>query len=184
LDNPIKMKELKEQILKQKFGVRAIPSLILVENTGKLLSTQGRMLVEENPTSYPWSLKPLNEISKSSLEILNTQPCILLYTLESKFEEQKKIYNEIAEDYFKKFEESKDEIHPLTFFYADPNSKDTVASKICQTFFLPQSRPILVIINIELQAKYIYHGEFTPEKVREWIEGFLVDKLTPVLITD
>jgi nucleoredoxin len=174
----------RERLLKQKFGVRGIPSLILVDGTGKVISTQGRSLVEEDPTGFPWASKPFTPLGKACLEVLNTQPVLLFFPLESKVTEQTKVLQEIAEEYYKKFEDkSKDEDHPLTFLY-DSNNKDILIPRICQAFSLPQSRPLLCIVDVNTQLKYIHQGEITATAVREFIENYLSDKLQPTHIRE
>jgi len=94
-------------ILKQKYAIRGIPSLVIVDNTGKLITNQGRSLVEEDPTGFPWPAKPLIPLGKTCVDALNSQACLLFFPSQSKFDEQKNMYAGIAETYFKKFEEKK-----------------------------------------------------------------------------
>jgi len=146
-------KDPRVQLLKQKFQIRGIPALVLVDNTGKTISTNGRSLVEEDPTGFPWPPKALLPIGKSCIEALNTTPCAIFFPADSKREEQKNLWNTVAEEYFKKFEEKKVD-HPLLFLY-DSGNKDPIIAKITETFGFGNSRPLLVILNIQGQVKYV-----------------------------
>jgi len=57
----------------------------------------------------------------------------------------------------------KKEDHPLVFMY-DSGDKDPMIAKISETFGVGSSRPLLVILNIQGQCKYIFNDEFTSEK--------------------
>jgi len=75
----------------------------------------------------------------------------------------------------------KKEDHPLTFLY-DSGNKDPIIAKISETFGFGSSRPLLVILNIQGQVKYVYNNEFTAEGFRQFIENYLTEKLTPVVL--
>jgi len=168
----------RERLLKQQFGVRGIPSLIIVDNTGKILSSQGRTLVEEDPTGFPWPPKASIPLGKSCIDVLHSRPCVLFFPQESKYDEQYALFQEIAEEYFKKFDEkSKDDTHPLAFLY-DNNKKDPIVSKICQAFYLGDARPLLCITDVPSQTKFVYTGPITATGIREFIENYLAEKLT------
>jgi len=166
------------QQLKQKYSIRGIPALVMVDNTGKLITQQGRSLVEEDPTGYPWNPKALTPLGKSCIDAINSSACLLLFPSSTNFDDQKNVINGIAEEYYKKFEEKKED-HPLAFLY-DSNNNDPLIPRICQAFGIPSSRPLLCILDAPSQMKYIHQGEVTETTIRTFIENFLAEKLTGI----
>jgi len=173
----------RESLLKQKFQVRGIPTLVLVSSSGKVISTQGRSLIEEEPEAFPWLPKPLSPIGMASVDILNNQPVLLLFPQEAKKSELVEMLEGVAEEYAKKFEEKKkkgaDEEDPLTFLY---DNKSPLVAKISQVFGIPTTRPFLAILDVQNQSKYYYQGTITEESLRDFIEQFLSGKLSPLSI--
>jgi len=62
----------------------------------------------------------------------------------------------------------------------DSGDKDPMIAKISETFGVGSSRPLLVILNIQGQCKYIFNDEFTSEKIKQWLENYLSEKLTSI----
>jgi len=165
-------------VLKQKFSVRGIPMLVIVDDTGKLITQQGRALVEEDPTGFPWPPKALIPIGKTCIDPINSQACLLYFPSTTNFDEQKNVYNTIAEEYFKKWDEKKID-HPLAFLY-DSNNNDPLVQRICQAFKISSTRPLLCILDAPAQSKYVHEGEINETTIRQFIENFIAEKLTSV----
>jgi nucleoredoxin len=56
--------------LSEKFGVQGIPTLVVVDAEGKLITKKGRSIVSDDPQgeNFPWTPKPFGEVIKGKLE--------------------------------------------------------------------------------------------------------------------
>jgi len=175
----------RQSALNQKFQVQGIPTLVFVEgSSGKLISTKGRSLITEEPEGFPWRPKALSPISMSCVDVLNEQPVLLLFPDEAKKSELVDMLDKVAKEYVKKFAEDKkkggendEDAAPLSFLY---DNKNPLVAKICQVFGIPDTRPFLMILDVQNQSKFYHTGSVTEETTRTFINQFLAGKLTSI----
>jgi nucleoredoxin len=59
-----------------------IPSLVIVDEKGALITLSGRQAIQHDPTGldFPWHPKPLNELTQTAAVKLNENVCLILFT--------------------------------------------------------------------------------------------------------
>ena len=127
--------------LKQRYGVRGIPTLVLVDGTGKLISTSGRGLVSL-PEEFPWNgpAKPLLKINSVNLDAINTSAALLtIFESKEACEGAEAWLKKLAEKYVTQFkaerkekgeeDDDDDEPLPLTFLYGY-NEPDSLTERV------------------------------------------------------
>jgi len=62
-------------------------------------------------------------------------------------------------------------------FLYDSGNKDPLVGKIIETFKFESTRPLLAILDVQGQVKFVHNGEFTSEALHKFIEDFLSEKL-------
>ena len=99
----------RERALSQRFGVRGIPSLILLRPDGSLITAEGRSLVLSSPESCPWTSRPANETTpaqQGNCDATKPTPVMLAHALASvnklkrdgKVQEAKQAYTRIISE--------------------------------------------------------------------------------------
>jgi nucleoredoxin len=184
---PFEKQDLVKQ-LKQRYGVRGIPTLVLVDSTGKLISTSGRGLVEL-PEEFPWNgpAKPLLKINSVNLDAINTSACLLtIFDSKEACAGAEEWLKKVAEKYVAKFkaerkqkeeeDEDEDEPLPLTFLYGY-NEPDSLVERVVGFLNLGKA-PAMVISNIPGGKKYFAAAgaEINEAGVTAFIDAFLGDK--------
>nr|XP_015222826.1 PREDICTED: nucleoredoxin [Lepisosteus oculatus] len=67
--------------LNRLYGIQGIPTLILLDAEGRLVTRQGRVEVLNDPECrrFPWHPRPVLELSESNAAQLNEGPCLVLF---------------------------------------------------------------------------------------------------------
>jgi len=68
----------RKEALSELFGVRGIPTLVFLEPSGKVITTEGRGAISADPDGkdFPWRPKPLNPL-ESGGGALNEKACVI-----------------------------------------------------------------------------------------------------------
>lgn len=75
------------------------------------------------------------------------------------------------------FEQHKKDSESVLFFYSNPN-EDDIADGLVSFLKLPTSKPLLVLVNIPEQCKYICDAqELNEDAVKEFFTGYQEDTL-------
>ncbi|XP_037124397.1 nucleoredoxin [Syngnathus acus] len=167
--------------LNRLFGIQGIPTLILLDTEGHVITRQGRVEVLNDPECrlFPWHPRPVLELSEANAAQLHEGPCLVLFVdaeEEGELEPAKELIRPIAEKLMTKYK-AKEEETPLLFFVA---GEDDMSDSLRDYTNLPEAAPLLTILDMSARAKYVRDvEEITPDVVEQFVDDFLADKLKP-----
>ncbi|XP_059511216.1 nucleoredoxin [Stegostoma tigrinum] len=172
--------EARRSRLNWNFSIQGIPTLLILDQEGKIVTRQGRpaVLNDIDCKEFPWHPKPVLELTESNALQLNERPSLVLFvdSEEEEFEPAKQLIQPIAEKIFSEHK-AKDEDPPLLFFVA---GEDDMTESLRDFTNLPDSAPLLTILDMSQRAKYVKDvEEITPAIVEEFVQAFLTEKLKP-----
>jgi nucleoredoxin len=173
----------KEQ-LSNLFGVCGIPSFVIIDEDGSVITKDGRAAVSADPTGveFPWYPKPVKNLSAGPGPINDTATVIAL--CEATSAESQKAVEEamapIAEKYINEAK-AKDEEEPEIAFMIATSSGDEIAGKVREMTSLPRTEafPRLIMFNIPDDGAYFKgpEGTITKETVESFVADFSAGKL-------
>ncbi|XP_019347473.1 nucleoredoxin isoform X1 [Alligator mississippiensis] len=173
--------EARRSRLNRLYGIQGIPTLIVLDPKGDVITRQGRVEVlnDIECREFPWHPKPVLELTDSNAVQLNEGPCLVLFVDsedDGESEAAKQLIQPIAEKIIAKYK-AKDEEAPLLFFVA---GEDDMTDSLRDYTNLPEAAPLLTILDMSARAKYVMDvEEITPEIVETFVSDFLADKLKP-----
>uniref|UniRef100_A0A3P9KIN6 Nucleoredoxin n=1 Tax=Oryzias latipes TaxID=8090 RepID=A0A3P9KIN6_ORYLA len=114
--------EARRSRLNRLYGIQGIPTLILLDTEGHVVTRQGRVEVLNDPECrlFPWHPRPVLELNESNAVQLHEGPCLVLFVdaeEEGELEPAKELIQPIAEKLMAKYK-AKEEETPLLFFVA------------------------------------------------------------------
>ncbi|XP_014808471.1 PREDICTED: nucleoredoxin-like [Calidris pugnax] len=114
--------EARRSRLNRLYGIQGIPTLIVLDSKGEVITRQGRVEVlnDVECREFPWHPKPVLELTDSNAVQLNEGPCLVLFVDsedDGESEAAKQLIQPIAEKIIAKYK-AKDEEAPLLFFVA------------------------------------------------------------------
>ncbi|KAJ7365239.1 hypothetical protein OS493_005334 [Desmophyllum pertusum] len=162
----------KGKALSRHFGVQGIPTLILVDENRKVISSNGRTLISNDTEgeNFPWKPKPLSALDEMTVSTVNDEACLIYFTdgEEASIKKAQDIIKPVAEKFFKVAKE-KDEDPPVFFFYT---KGDETSDSLCEFAQIPDDDNLLVILDIPSQNVYISEEDVL---TREGVEKFVMD---------
>ncbi|KAK2525401.1 Nxn [Columba livia] len=173
--------EARRSRLNRLYGIQGIPTLIVLDPQGEVITRQGRVEVlnDVECREFPWHPKPVLELTDSNAVQLNEGPCLVLFVDsedDGESEAAKQLIQPIAEKIIAKYK-AKEEEAPLLFFVA---GEDDMTDSLRDYTNLPEAAPLLTILDMSARAKYVMDvEEITPEIVEAFVSDFLADKLKP-----
>lgn len=173
--------ETRRSRLNRLYGIQGIPTLIVLDPKGEIVTRQGRVEVlnDVDCKEFPWHPKPILELTDSNAVQLNEGPCLVLFVDsedDGESEAAKELIRPIAEKIIAKYK-AKEEEAPLLFFIA---GEDDMTDSLRDYTNLPEAAPLLTILDMSARAKYVMDvEEITPEIVEGFVNDFLADKLKP-----
>uniref|UniRef100_A0A8C4I9E2 Nucleoredoxin n=1 Tax=Dicentrarchus labrax TaxID=13489 RepID=A0A8C4I9E2_DICLA len=173
--------EARRSRLNRLYGIQGIPTLILLDAEGHMITRQGRVEVLNDPECrlFPWHPRPVLELSESNAVQLHEGPCLVLFVdaeEEGELEPAKELIQPIAEKLMAKYK-AKEEETPLLFFVA---GEDDMTDSLRDYTNLPEAAPLLTILDMSARAKYVRDvEEITPAVVDQFVSDFLAEKLKP-----
>uniref|UniRef100_A0A2K5N651 Nucleoredoxin n=1 Tax=Cercocebus atys TaxID=9531 RepID=A0A2K5N651_CERAT len=173
--------EARRSRLNRLYGIQGIPTLIVLDPQGEVITRQGRVEVlnDEDCREFPWHPKPVLELSDSNATQLNEGPCLVLFVDsedDGESEAAKQLIQPIAEKIIAKYK-AKEEEAPLLFFVA---GEDDMTDSLRDYTNLPEAAPLLTILDMSARAKYVMDvEEITPAIVEAFVNDFLAEKLKP-----
>ncbi|KFR05500.1 Nucleoredoxin, partial [Opisthocomus hoazin] len=173
--------EARRSRLNRLYGIQGIPTLIVLDPKGEVITRQGRGggVNDIECREFPWHPKPVLELTDSNAVQLNEGPCLVLFVDsedDGESEAAKQLIQPIAEKIIAKYK-AKEEEAPLLFFVA---GEDDMTDSLRDYTNLPEAAPLLTILDMSARAKYVMDvEEITPEIVEAFVSDFLADKLKP-----
>uniref|UniRef100_A0AAY4AWT0 Nucleoredoxin n=1 Tax=Denticeps clupeoides TaxID=299321 RepID=A0AAY4AWT0_9TELE len=173
--------EARRSRLNRLYGIQGIPTLILLDTEGHMITRQGRVEVLNDPECrrFPWHPQPVQELSESNAVQLHEGPCVVLFVDaedEGELLPAKELIQPIAEKILVKYK-AKEEESPLQFFVA---GEDDMSDSLRDYTNLPEAAPLLTILDMSARAKYVRDvEEITPAVVEQFVGDFLAEKLKP-----
>ncbi|KAJ8369231.1 hypothetical protein SKAU_G00092590 [Synaphobranchus kaupii] len=167
--------------LNRLYGIQGIPTLILLDTEGCVITRQGRVEVLNDTECrlFPWQPRPVLELSKANAVHLNEGPCLVLFVdaeEEEELEPARELLQPIAEKIMAKYK-AKEEETPLLFFVA---GEDDMSDSLRDYTNLPEAAPLLTILDMSARAKYVRDvEEITPAVVEQFVDDFLAEMLKP-----
>ncbi|XP_067650259.1 paxillin-like isoform X1 [Haliotis asinina] len=161
--------------LTTQFGIAGIPSLILIDEKGNVITLNGRssLLTDKTGAEFPWYPKPLNELTQNAAIQLNECVCLVMFT-EGEPEEIERA-QEVLTDVATR-EHQKGEDQEIFFFYG---GDDEFCDQVRDFAHLDDQSPLLVILDLPNQQVYVCSEPITPESATLFVDNYLEDKLEP-----
>lgn len=153
----VPFKDKKCQKLRQIYNISDIPTLVIVNpQSGDVITDNGRTMVTIDPNGleFPWYPKPLEILDEASINIVNDNVSLVLFTDGSPDQVQMALalLSPVAEEYFKN-NSGRDDKDSIKFFYS--NDSDLSASLREEVLKIPEVFPLLTLIDIPSQRKYV-----------------------------
>ncbi|XP_070571556.1 nucleoredoxin-like [Ptychodera flava] len=164
--------------LSKLFQVSGIPSLVVINEHGEVITKEGRTAVAIDPDGkeFPWYPKPVNNLTGHAAGVLNDESCLILFTEgeEADMTAATEIIQPVAEEICNKYKDTGED-PPLLFFIG---GDDEIVDSIRDFCALDDKVPLLTILDIPEQFLYIYDGEdITPETVKQFVDDYLAGSL-------
>ncbi|XP_071110864.1 nucleoredoxin-like [Haliotis cracherodii] len=159
--------------LTTQFGIAGIPSLILIDEKGNVITLNGRssLLTDKTGAEFPWYPKALNELTQNAAIQLNECVCLVMFT-EGEPEEIERA-QEVLSDVATR-ENQKGEDQEIFFFYG---GDDEFCDQVRDFAHLDDQSPLLVILDLPNQQVYVCSEPITPESATVFVDNYLEDKL-------
>jgi len=177
---PFKDRKLKEK-LSQRFGVRGIPSFVLLDKDRSVITTEGRGAVMGDLADFPFHEKPVKDLSKSANGIDEVPSVVVLAEgAESAAQSGAFAALEAVAAEYEAAAKAADEDAEFKFFVAkDSNGPAPRIRELCE-LPEPTSAPCVVLVDIPDEGGYyIPEGyDLTTDGVRALLADYKAGKLT------
>eukprot|EP00911_Craspedida_sp_UC1_P001012 UC1_evm2s758 len=165
--------------LSDHFEVEGIPTLVVLDPSGKVVNAGARSAVGADPegAEFPWAPKPLVELTDATGSNLNDSACLVAFTSgdDKEAEATKAMLQPLAEAEATRAEAAGDD----QLFYMYTHDSDMIDS-VRDFARLGDTAPLLVIFDIPNQEKYIAKDHaLTAENVKAFADSFREGKLEP-----
>lgn len=155
------------------FGVEGIPTLIILDENGKVITTNGRGAVSSDPEGkeFPWKPKPLNKLDDVTASMVNEEACLIYFTdgEEPTMKHALEVLGPTATSTAEKAEATGDD-PSLFFFYAEA---DDIADNLRDFARIPDDDNILVILDIPAGKVFVSDAEeVTSEVVQKFVNDY------------
>ncbi|KAK9746332.1 hypothetical protein QE152_g6271 [Popillia japonica] len=171
--------------LAELYGIRGIPTLLLLDSNGHVITMDARTEIAEDPLAqnFPWKPRSVNVLTERHVSKLHDYPAIVLFvdTEETELQFAENVLTPAADIYYKKHNinfnspqeelSSYEEDHYLQFLIAmDSEAGDLVRDLIS----LDDVVPLLVGVDIPNRRYVImeYGVEINVESVCDFVERF------------
>lgn len=154
--------------LNNNFDISGIPSLVILDSDGKVITTEGRCAIMESPIEdFPYKPKALNKVSKRFISSLQELPCLIYFTDSANdLTKGEKAMLSLAQEHHKDCDQD------MCFFVGDRN--DDLCENLCG--YLNINSNCLVIT--ELGSEVVYRHTppegwtISEASVREFVGQF------------
>ncbi|XP_022905705.1 nucleoredoxin-like [Onthophagus taurus] len=169
--------------LAELYGIRGIPTLLLLDNNGHVITMEGRAEIAEDPLglNFPWKARSVNILSERYISRLHDYPAIILFVDSEETEVQfaETVLNPIAESYFKRNNINLNTVYDE--FFQDDNFLQFLIAPDCDAtdllrdlIDLDEVVPLLIALDLPARkyAPMEYGVELTIDSITEFIERF------------
>ncbi|XP_064651154.1 nucleoredoxin-like [Lineus longissimus] len=158
------------------YGVTGIPTLIILDEKGEIVTKNGRGAVTGDPEGkeFPWLPKPLNKLVTSSASSLNEKPsCVFFVEKQSEAATAVDLLEEVAKDYHKSDPE-------MLFFFSVATDDDGIGERLTKYLGIDtdeEELPFLMICDVQTK-KYTRakKSQLTKEGVGQFVKDYLAKK--------
>lgn len=137
--------------LKEIFGVDGIPTVVMIGETGEIITLNGRTAInfDRDGQEFPWYPKPLIELTECAAIQLNESACVVLFTEgeDEDIDYAKTVLEDLARE-----ESQKGDDQDLFFFYG---TDEEICDRVRDFANLGDNCPLLVILDFPEQEVYI-----------------------------
>lgn len=158
------------QMLKTSFGVDGIPMLVMLDETGNVITLDGRLAVNEDREGqeFPWYPKPVNELTEGAAIQLNEAACLVLF-VEPEDEDVDRARDILLEPAKEEWEKGE---HQDLFFFI--GADEDICDPVRNFASLGDQTPLLAILDFPEQKVYINDDkDITTEVVKKFVKGYL-----------
>ncbi|MDC0510792.1 thioredoxin-like domain-containing protein, partial [bacterium] len=165
----------KKEVLSDMFKVEGIPTFVILDADGKIITTDGRSAVEKDKTgaNFPemWLPQPLNDVNDDPGP-LNEETCFLIYGPD---EDSTKAIEAVAREYYDAAGKDVDSMK-YRFFTAPDGG---IMSQIRKLTGTPDARVRLAILDLPAGGKYHVCDEATisPDFIKATIAEYEAGKI-------
>jgi nucleoredoxin len=168
----------KEQ-LSNLFGVRGIPSFVIIDTDGSTITTEGRAAVSTDPegAEFPWYPKPVKNL-KGGPGPLNDAAVVVAFCETADAAAQKaaeEAISPLAKKYINAAKEKGEDDPNVCFMIAtESGGISGQLRNMMSLATLPPAQPKLMLINIPDDGAFYDgpEGEITPEAVEQFVNAF------------
>eukprot|EP00054_Salpingoeca_dolichothecata_P031492 m.263700 g.263700 ORF g.263700 m.263700 type:complete len:402 (-) comp27140_c0_seq1:67-1272(-) len=153
------------------FEVSGIPTLVILSPDGKLITSEGRGLIEADPEGkdFPWQPKPINSLNGGTLSWLNKKPSVIVFV--NTDEQIKSVQDGLKDIADEQFKDPK-----LLFFYCDTRVAQAQADAV-KGFINGVDGKAIVAIDVKKRAKYLAPSDdLTASNLTDFAKSVLDEK--------
>ncbi|XP_071448295.1 nucleoredoxin-like [Hetaerina americana] len=166
-------------------GVQGIPTLVLLDAKGNVITDEGRIEVTEDPEglNFPWHPRLVNTLTERHASFLSDYPAVILFVEgeDSEIEFAESVLLPAAEEYKSKHREE-DDICLQFFIGCDSEPIDTLREYVG----IDDAVPLLTVIDMAARKVCVMEdgAEITEESVKAFVNKFLIGGLPVAEIRD
>jgi len=177
---PFNERTLKQK-LSQRFGVRGIPTLVLLDKDRSIITTEGRAAVMDDLAEFPFYEKPVKDLTKSA-DGIDEVPSVVVLAEGAESGVQSAAFaalETVAAEVTAAAKAADDEAEFKFFVAKDSNGPAPRIRELCQ-LSEPTAEPCVVLVDIPDQGGYYIpeECELTAEGVRGFLADYKAGKLT------
>ncbi|XP_052801036.1 nucleoredoxin-like [Mya arenaria] len=167
--------DTRAQMLKNLYEVEGIPMLVMLDETGNVITLDGRLGVQEDidGQEFPWYPKPISELTEGAAITLNEAACLVLF-VEPEDEEVDKARDLLLQPATEEY--NKGEHRDLFFFIG---ADDEICDPVRNFANLPDQTPLLTILDFPEQKVYVSEEKknVTTEIAAKFVQDYLNETL-------
>jgi nucleoredoxin len=177
---PFAERQLKEKLSKH-FGVRGIPTLVLLDKDRSVITTEGRGAVMGDLADFPFHPKPVKDLSKET-DGINESPSVIVLAEKADSTAQSAAFaalEPLAAEYMAAAKAAEDDPEFMFFVAKDSDGPASQIRKLCE-LPEPTSGPVLMLLDIPDQGGYYTPEGYavTSDGVRALLADYKAKKLT------
>lgn len=162
------------ETLRNSFHVDSIPSLILLNERGGVITTEGLTYMFNDPDgeTFPWYVNALTEFTA---EEINQTAYVIWFVSSASTSRAKEVLEPLAMEYISKKAEKNMEVKLMFFIAGEEND---ASKSIREKAQLPRRDPLLAIIDVPRNQVHVCdHSEVTEENTKKFICDYLARRL-------